>query len=268
MQQFHGFTYDNASASFKHSMTIAKTPFRSMVAMFYHPRLDHLFIVSGFFLYLFQKADLNTVEQSFCSVTPFYRLFNCSGYHDLKRMNSKEPVISSLAAFTENAKKYHHGDLLPGQCNYFEELRLTGAKIHFQKKIPVTPKMKWFESKVVIIGGAVVGGVLFTVALFFVCYSLATRNRSFSGGGGGRGRGQQHLSLSRLNKEKKLKQFLKQQWFAAKGGGGKSSSSSGTMQQLKSTSSASLSNTSNSRRKRNTTTTTKTTNAARGTKRR
>lgn len=187
-------------------MTIAKSPHKTMVAMFYHPRFNHLFVVSGFFLYIYQKADLNQIEKSLCSVTPFYRFYNCSGYHDLPRMNVKEPVIESMAKFTENAKKYHQGEFLPGQCNYKEDMKLTGKILFEPKKYFSSPLS---GSKVWIILAATIGGIVFAVGLYF-----------YFSGGLGKKRLKRHSSVSRRSKEKRLKQFLKQQLF------GKSKSSS------------------------------------------
>lgn len=200
-------------------MTIAKSQHQSIMAMFYHPRFDHLFVVSGFFLYIYQKANLSQIRTSFCSVTPFYRLFNCSGYHDLQRMNGEVPVIESLAKFTENAKKYHRGEFLPGQCNYIPDLKLTG-KIFFTKKKAPSFLVK---SKTWIIGGAITIGVIFAIALYFFFSGSTCKKRPPKG----------HLgSVSRRNKEKKLKQFLKKHLFGkgkfSKSSSGKTNSTTGS----------------------------------------
>lgn len=200
VSQFHGFIHDNKSKQFKHKMTIAKTPHQSMMAMFYHPHFNHLFIVSGFFLYIYQVADLNQIESSFCSVTPFYRFYNCSGYHDLPRMNMKEPVIESMAKFTENAQTYHQGEFLPGQCNYMEDLKLTG-KIHFEPKIESFITFGGYKMWIILI--AIVGGIAFAGGLYF--YFAGTCKV------GKRQGPKRHSSISRRSKEKRLKQFLKQQ---------------------------------------------------------
>lgn len=106
-----------------------------MTAMFYHPLYGHLFILAGFFLYVYERPEMKSIETTRCSVTYAHRWFNCSSsYYDMTRFNGKRPVFTTKEEYFSEARRHHSGTFTPGQCNFFPDMPLTVGKISFTEK--------------------------------------------------------------------------------------------------------------------------------------
>lgn len=176
-------------------------------------------MLSGFFLYIYKEADLYTLEESLCTVTYGHRFLNCtSKYFDLNQINiPNRPVIKSLDDYRKDARTFHIGTFLPGQCNFLPVINY--RQIQFKPKMPDAVESSpesWLEGNLAWAVFAVFAGLLLTATTFFLVISLSRQKR----------RRNRSNSAMRQSKEKKLKQFLKRQFLWQASDSQKSSSDS------------------------------------------
>lgn len=196
--------------------------FPGISAFFYHSGFGHLFLLTGYFLYVFKEAAFDRLETGRCSVFEFAYFFNCSGYFDAELMNGRAKgvlvetkkrlqVFTTAEQFSKDAKRFHRGSMfLPGQCNFLSSLPHFGA-IPFSAKVktaddvygdgPTSDGLNFF------LASGLAAVVVLGVAIFLVTCLLCTSAR-------GRARRLQKLdSLAkhRQRQELKLKQYLRKE---------------------------------------------------------
>ena len=89
LPQLQGYRYYESEETYRIARQISSLPHQSITALFYHPRYDHLFIVSVFYLYIYQKSDVTKLDESLCSVAQFGYFFNCTeSYYQVRLMDA------------------------------------------------------------------------------------------------------------------------------------------------------------------------------------
>lgn len=168
----------------------------SVTALFYHPAYGNLFLISGFFLYIYQKVAMN-LKASKCSVTYANRFFNCTEeYYNINKMDPKNCFFQSKAEYFQAAEDHHLGEFLPQQCNFFPNMSLD--RIPFMDKIIIEPQER-FVWKILRLLAYVGGGLLLGVLLFNLIASRQWRRKKAS-----------HRSTERHQQERKLAEYIKQ----------------------------------------------------------
>lgn len=86
-----------------------KTKFKDISAMFIHPTTKHLYIVSEYFLYIFE--DASDIENSGCMVTPVTTFFQCDP------MIYRRTIYGSFGKYLHLAVEYFAGAARVNQRN-------------------------------------------------------------------------------------------------------------------------------------------------------
>lgn len=152
---------------------------KSISSLFYHYPSGHLYLTSGFYLYIYEEANLQGLTTSRCSVTTVAHYFNCTdSYYNMNRMEgkSKGKFFGSKDEYFNRTRHYHEGDFLPGKCNFFSNMPLD--RIPFTEKIhdqPPPTGRPWFKAVYGWMVIAIIAGIVIAAATYYARNVLQLR---------------------------------------------------------------------------------------------